>query len=159
MRNYIDSYWDRLADSALCELVELFKDKISWPDLSSGRESRDRIFNQWRTFWIFLGQVISHSQGCIEALRKAQAWLWNKKKSLPTRLLSANPEVELSRNVWIKSTRESSSSSSARSLPSGCGVGGMSRWWMVRRCLCLIQKRIKSYTHNPVAKRKDAVFR
>jgi len=82
MNNYIDSYWGHLAGSSLCELVELFKDKISWPDLLPVHESRDRIFNQWRTFWIFLGQVLSRSQACIEALRKAQAWLWKTEKKI-----------------------------------------------------------------------------
>lgn len=114
MRNYLNSYRDRLVDSTLCELVELFKDKISWPDLPSGRgnrgnrgnssksgERRDRIFNQWRTFWIFLGQALSHSQSCTEALRKAQAWLWNKdkKKFHPIQRHSANLDIELNRNV------------------------------------------------------------
>ena len=76
MMNYIDSYWGHLAGSSLCELVELFKDKISWPDLVSDHESRDRIFNQWRTFWIFLGQVISHSQSCIEAFNMCDFKYW-----------------------------------------------------------------------------------
>lgn len=81
MMNYINSYWGHLAGCSLCELVELFGDKIYWPDFPLSREYRDRIFNQWRTFWIFLGQVLSYSQTCIEALRKAQVWLWNEKKS------------------------------------------------------------------------------
>jgi hypothetical protein len=36
---------------------------------------RDRVFNQWRTFWMFVGQVLSVNQTCREALRKAQVWL------------------------------------------------------------------------------------
>lgn len=82
MNNYLNSYWERLSGSSLCELVELFGNKISWPELQSSHEYRDRIFNQWRTFWLFLGQVLSHSQVCTEALKKAQGWLWTKKKDL-----------------------------------------------------------------------------
>jgi hypothetical protein len=90
MMNYMSRYWKRLAGSALCELVELFGDKISWPELEPEPEPepdsihvhyyRDRVFNQWRTFWMFLGQVLSVSQTCCEALRKAQGWLWHKEK-------------------------------------------------------------------------------
>lgn len=116
MRN-LNFYWDRVAGSSLSEIVEVFNDKISWPELPSGHgnsskndkvnkanksgEYRDRIFNQWRTFWIFLGQTLSHSKACSEALKKAQVWLWNqdKKKFHPIQPHSANLDIELSRNV------------------------------------------------------------
>ena len=76
MKISLSTYWDRLADSSLCELVELFGAKVPWPDVSGKAPyPRDRVFNLWRTFWLFLGQVLSHSQTCREALRKAQAWL------------------------------------------------------------------------------------
>jgi hypothetical protein len=104
MKNYVSSYWDRLSGSTLCELVELFGDKICWPwpELESRhgyRDSvlpRDRVFNQWRTFWVFLGQVLSVSQNCSEALKKAQAWLWYKEKKRfhPIRLLFVKLALE-----------------------------------------------------------------
>ena len=87
MKISLSTFWDRLAGSSLCELVELFGGKVPWPDVSKQAPyPRDRVFNQWRTFWLFLGQVLSSSQTCREALRKAQAWLWvtvrGKKKHL-----------------------------------------------------------------------------
>ncbi len=80
MNNYLNSYWERLADSSLCELVELFGDKIHWPELPSDHQYRNRLFNQWRILWLCIGQVLSHSQTSVESLRKAQVWLWSKKK-------------------------------------------------------------------------------
>jgi hypothetical protein len=76
MKVSLSTFWDRLVSSSLCELVELFGDKVPSPDLAKlAPYSRDRVFNQWRAFWLFLGQVLSGSQSCREALRKAQAWL------------------------------------------------------------------------------------
>ena len=84
--------WNHLAESALCELVELFGDKISLPDVPPLRqtskdcqvrqeyEPRNRVFTQWRTFWMFLGQILSWSQSCSEAVKKAQAWLWHSEE-------------------------------------------------------------------------------
>lgn len=94
MRNYIQTHWERLASSSLNELVELFGTKISWPDVPPIRqvrrgtndkirkeyEYRDRIFNQWRTFWISLGQVLSPDQTYGEAQKKAQKWILKEKK-------------------------------------------------------------------------------
>jgi hypothetical protein len=73
--NYISSFWDRLASSTLCELVALVGDMIPLPEISTLQLQRDRIFNQWRTFWLFLGQILSATQACQEALIKAQLWL------------------------------------------------------------------------------------
>ena len=75
---HLSTFWGRLTSSTLCELVELFGEQISWPEADPSK--RDRIFNQWRTFWLFLGQVLSVSQTCREVLRKAQAWLNIEKK-------------------------------------------------------------------------------
>ncbi len=73
MFNVVSSFWSRLASSSLCELVELMGDKVPLPDVDLSR--KDRVFNPWRTFWLFLGQILSVNQSCREALRKAQAWL------------------------------------------------------------------------------------
>ena len=94
MMKYLSSYCGYLTHSTLCELVELFGDMISWPQSESVSNHcwRNRVFNQWRTFWVFLGQALSISQNCCEALRKAQAWLWynEKKKYHPTLLPFVN---------------------------------------------------------------------
>ena len=73
IRHTLSTFWGRLATSSLSELVELFGNKIPWPDGDPSR--RDRVFNQWRTFWLFLTQVLSFTQTCGEALKKAQAFL------------------------------------------------------------------------------------
>lgn len=73
MLNLVSSYWSRLAVSSLCELVELFVDKVPLPDIDLS--CKDRVFNPWRTFWLFLGQILTVTQTCREALRKAQVWL------------------------------------------------------------------------------------
>ncbi len=91
MRHHLSAFWSRLTGSTLCELSDLFADKVPQPELEYLDVKpivypRDRIFTQWRTFWIFIGQVLSADQTCREALRKAQAWLWvtvrGKKKHL-----------------------------------------------------------------------------
>ena len=49
MTNKLSVFWSKISSSSLCELVELFGDKICLPDTSQSQ--RNRIFNQWRTFW------------------------------------------------------------------------------------------------------------
>jgi len=90
----LSSFWNRFAGSALSELVELFGNKIHLPEVPPLRqvpkgkkvrdkyEWRDRIFNQWRTFWLSLAQVFSLGQTCNEALKKAQVWLWCEAKKI-----------------------------------------------------------------------------
>lgn len=73
IHKYVSTFWDRFASSTLCELVALVGDRIPFPDIDP--RQRDRIFNQWRTFWLFLGQILSATQACQEALKKAQMWL------------------------------------------------------------------------------------
>ena len=72
--NFVSSFWGRLAGSSLCELVELMGNKVPLPDIDLSR--KDRVFNPWRTFWLFLGQILSVTQTCREALRKAQLWIF-----------------------------------------------------------------------------------
>ncbi len=92
MLNKLSAFWSRLTDSSLCELIELLGPNIPLPEVHP--KKRDRVFNQWRTFWLFLGQILSATQSCSEILKKAQGWLYlgqaeeeenakaNKKKSL-----------------------------------------------------------------------------
>lgn len=72
--NSVSNFWGRLASSSLCDLTELLGEKVPLPDIDLSR--KDRIFNSWRTFWLFLGQVLSVNQTCREALRKAQVWFF-----------------------------------------------------------------------------------
>jgi hypothetical protein len=65
--------WNRLSQWTLSELVEVVGDKI--PPPSPDPSFLDRIFNQERTFWLFLSQILSATQSCREALKKAQMWL------------------------------------------------------------------------------------
>jgi hypothetical protein len=74
MVKQLSAFWSRLADSSLCELIELLGDNVPLPEVDPKR--RDRVFNQWRTFWLFLGQILSATQSCSETLKKAQAWLY-----------------------------------------------------------------------------------
>lgn len=97
----ISSFWSRFASSTLSELVELFGDKIHLPQVPPLRqvpkvkevrdeyEWRDRIFNQWRTFWLFLAQVFSQCQSCKEAVKKAQVWIWCETKKIISSSTSA----------------------------------------------------------------------
>jgi len=74
MLKQLSAFWSRLAESSLCELIELLGNNVPLPEVDPKR--RDRIFNQWRTFWLFLGQILSATQSCCETLKKAQAWLY-----------------------------------------------------------------------------------
>lgn len=74
MLKQLSAFWSRLVDSSLCELIELLGDNVPLPEVDP--KTRDRVFNQWRTFWLFLGQILSATQSCCETLKKAQAWLY-----------------------------------------------------------------------------------
>jgi hypothetical protein len=74
MLNKLSAFWSRLTDSSLCELIELLGSNIPLPRIDP--KKRDRVFNQWRTFWLFLGQILSTNQSCSETLKKAQGWLY-----------------------------------------------------------------------------------
>ena len=104
MRHHLSAFWSRLTGSTLCELSDLFADKVPQPELEYLDVKpivypRDRIFTQWRTFWIFTGQVLSADQTCREALRKAQVWIYldnikneekkNKKKKKKNEMISS----------------------------------------------------------------------
>ena len=67
----------RLRSSALTDLIALFSGWICLPK-DPTRSSRDRVFTTWRTFWLFLSQVLSSSHTCRETVRKAQAWLFRE---------------------------------------------------------------------------------
>lgn len=92
--------WHRLSQWSLSELVAVVGDKI--PSPSPNPSFLDRIFNQERTFWLFLSQILSATQSCREVLKKAQMWLFlssvlpDKKKHLfqYVRLLSGSRQIE-----------------------------------------------------------------
>lgn len=71
--SYLSTFWNRLSHLRLSELAAVVGDRIPSPPINPS--FLDRIFNQERTFWLFLGQVLSATQSCQEALKKAQMWL------------------------------------------------------------------------------------
>ncbi len=79
--SYLSISWNRLSHLTLSELVAIVGDKIPPPPLNPS--FLDRIFNQERTFWLFLGQILSATQSCGEALKKAQMWLLLSDKKKP----------------------------------------------------------------------------
>lgn len=76
--SFLSFFWNQLSDLTLSELASVVGDKIPSPPINPC--FLDRIFNQERTFWLFLSQVLSATQSCKEALRKAQMWLLFSKK-------------------------------------------------------------------------------
>jgi hypothetical protein len=66
-----------LGEKGPADLAELFQ---PWLELASGFGSplRKRLFTPGRTFWLFLGQVLSADGSCREALQKFAAWLSGK---------------------------------------------------------------------------------
>lgn len=71
--SYLCAFWNRLSCLPLNELGAVVGDKIPAPPRNPS--FLNRIFNQERTFWLFLGQILSATQSCQEALKKAQMWL------------------------------------------------------------------------------------
>jgi hypothetical protein len=86
----------RLTHLTLSELSVVVGSKIPLPPINPS--FLDRIFNQERTLWLFLGQILSATQSCQEALKKAQMWLAfsDKKKHLIqyVRLLSGASQTK-----------------------------------------------------------------
>jgi len=78
----LSSFWNRLSYLTLNELAAVVGDRIPPPPINPS--FLNRVFNQERTFWLFLGQVLSSTQSCQEALKKAQKWflLSTKKKHI-----------------------------------------------------------------------------
>lgn len=94
--SYLSSFGNRLSHQNLSELIAVVGDKIPPPPINPS--FLDRIFNQEQTFWLFLGQVLSATQSCREALIKAQMWLTSSNKKKPLyqyiRLLSGESQVK-----------------------------------------------------------------
>jgi hypothetical protein len=55
-----------------CDLEAVF---ASWVRFDPGGPFRNRIFDQWTTFWLFLAQTLDKGGTCREAVRRAQAAL------------------------------------------------------------------------------------
>lgn len=129
----ISSFWSRFASSTLSELVELFGNKIHLPEVPPLRqvpkgkkvrdeyESRDRIFNQWRTFWLFLAQVFTLGQTCNEALKKAQVWIWREAKKIISSNTSAYCQSRNRLNpVYLDEIHQRVVEQTERRIPSKC---------------------------------------
>lgn len=71
--SYVSSFCNHLSALTLSELSAVVGDRI--PSPPPNPSFLERIFTQERTFWLFLGQVLSATQSCQEALKKAQGWL------------------------------------------------------------------------------------
>ncbi|MBM4033377.1 MAG: IS4 family transposase [Planctomycetes bacterium] len=56
------------------ELGGLFSPWLVLPE-SFGHPKRRRLFSPWRTFWLFLSQVLSADKACREVVRGFLAWL------------------------------------------------------------------------------------
>lgn len=71
----------RLLQLPLAQLVQAAGRIVCPPPAPPGRQ---RVFTPWVTFWLFLGQVLSGTPTCREALRHGQAWLRRAKLSSNT---------------------------------------------------------------------------
>jgi len=91
--SYNSAIFKRLASSSLCELTDLMRDRVPLPE--EDQSSRNRIFDQWKTFWLFLSQVLSVTRTCREALKKAQAWACLEKKKIISSNTSAYCQARL----------------------------------------------------------------
>ena len=90
--------FNHLANSSLDELVDIVGHKVPFP--KKDKLSRNRIFNQWRIFWLFLSQVLCATQSCREALRKAQAWIYLKHN----KIISSNTSAYCQARSRIKNS-------------------------------------------------------
>ena len=64
----------RLRQRKVWELGGLFSPWLELPE-SFGSPKRRRLFPPWRTFWLFLTQVLSADKACREVVRGFLAWL------------------------------------------------------------------------------------
>ena len=64
----------RLRQQKVWELGGLFSPWLELPE-SFGSPKRRRLFPPWRTFWLFLTQVLSADKACREVVRGFLAWL------------------------------------------------------------------------------------
>ncbi len=94
----VSSFYTQLSAFSFSELSAVVGERIPPPPVNPS--FLDRIFTQERTFWLFLGQILSATQSCQEALKKASMWFsalnLNKKKHLIQylRLLPGESQAE-----------------------------------------------------------------
>jgi hypothetical protein len=89
--SYLSFFEDRLSQLTLSELIAVVGNKVPPPPINPS--FLNRIFNQEETFWLFLGQVLSATQTCQEALKKAQMWLSSPNKSNKIKSLLIHPAI------------------------------------------------------------------
>ena len=82
----------KLKEKDLSQLAECFRNFIPHKNLQasdSKAHSRHRIFSKRNTFWAFFSQVIDADGGCMEVIRKMQAYASLKSLQLPASSTSA----------------------------------------------------------------------
>jgi hypothetical protein len=72
----VDQTMDGLRQLTLCRLEDRFRPCFSstlFVKAPAKENSRDRVYNQSRTFWCFLWQCLNHQAPCREVVREVQA--------------------------------------------------------------------------------------
>ena len=72
MARVLDAHNRRLVHLPVATLVQTAGRFVRPPDIPPARR---RVFTPWVTFWVFLGQVLSHARTCREAVRQTQSWM------------------------------------------------------------------------------------
>ena len=83
---------DKLKKHSISQLGEYFHRFIPKHYLENnqqGKFSRLRLFSKSNTFWAFFSQILDADGGCKEAVRKTQAYMASKLKTLPSNSSSA----------------------------------------------------------------------
>jgi len=83
---------DKIKQHSISQLGEYFDRFIPKKHLENnkkGKLSRLRLFSKSNTFWAFFSQILDADGGCIEAVRKTQAFMASKLKKLPSNSSSA----------------------------------------------------------------------
>jgi len=65
---------------SFAEIVSLFGRFISWESVEARFKSRNRVFSDVRTFWLFLAQIICGNISCDAIIQKAITWLVSETK-------------------------------------------------------------------------------
>lgn len=70
----------KIHEMSFPELVSLFGRFFSSESMKARSESRERIFTDVRTFWLFLAQIIWGNLSCDAIIQKALSWLESETK-------------------------------------------------------------------------------
>ena len=90
--------YEKLRRHSISKLGDYFNNFIPINELqnsSSGEFSRLRLFSKSNTFWAFFSQVLDADAGCKEAVKKIQAFMASKLKTMPSGSSSAYCQARL----------------------------------------------------------------